>query len=92
MRKKTQASYGKIDAESFYLNINGPCLFPQVSGSSMDYAILIEGMGNIMQTSQAGLAINYVVDDSGTILNIPPNPRSNDNIYDYGQGKVWLKR
>lgn len=91
MREKTRASYGKIGDESFYLNINGPCLFPQISGSTANYALFVQGSGNLLNApAQKVFPIEYIVDDTGTILTIPANPSSQGDIYDAGHGRAWL--
>lgn len=90
MRQKTAASYGLIDKKSFRLNINGPCLFPQVSGSTMDYALLIVGE-NEPGTSPPTFKLHYIVNDTGKILDIPKNPEQSAQIYDAGNGKAWLE-
>lgn len=91
MRRKTGGSYGRISANDFYLNINGPCLFPQVPGSTMSYALLVQGRGNLAASpSGTVIPVNYVIDNSGKITDIPADPRASQNIYDSGKGRAWV--
>lgn len=91
MRRKTGGSYGRISENGFYLNINGPCLFPQVPGSTMSYALLVQGGENLAAApAGADFPVNYVIDNTGGIINIPADPRASQNIYDSGTGKAWV--
>lgn len=89
MRNVSSGFYGSATNGKFYLNINGPCLFPQVSGSTMDYALFIESNQDVLNSS-APFSLRYIVDDTGQIMEIPQNPRSSKAIYDTGSGKGWL--
>lgn len=88
MRNATSGSYGQIGKDSFTLNINGPCLFPQVQGSTMDYALCINGVA--ISPNAQNFQLRYIVDDTGTVLEIPSAPRQSAAIFDVGNGRAWL--
>lgn len=85
MRKKTEADFGNVSESGFKLNIMGPCLFPQMSGSTADYALLLQG------TRKAGnYSVSYIIDDSAAIRAIPLHPKKSPDIYDSGKGIAWI--
>lgn len=91
MRQKTGGSYGRIEQNGFYLNISGPCLFPELTGSTMEYALLIQGGADLYSVPNgANIQINYIIDNTGEILSVPPKPRSDPAVFDSGKGRAWL--
>lgn len=88
MRDATSGSYGQMDRDSFTLNINGPCLFPEVPGATMDFALLIKGASASMNAQN--FQLRYIVDDTGMLLEIPASPRQSAAIFDAGNGRAWL--
>ena len=88
MRNKTGANFGEVGPAGFLLNIFGPCLFPQISGATMDYALLIKGE---RQVSGANFKLRYVIDDSASLENIPENPKKAANIFDSGRGEASIE-
>lgn len=88
MRKKTGANFGEVGPSGFRINIYGPCLFPQVSGATMDYALLILGE---RQVSGSNFKLRYIVDNSASLDNIPDDPKKAANIFDVGRGEAAIE-
>lgn len=88
MRQKTEGSFGEIGESGLTLTINGPCLFPDLPGATIDYLLLVEGKKpNSAQTYN----LHYVIDNTPALRDIPQSPQKSPEIYDAGSGKAWLK-
>lgn len=93
LRKESPAGFGSFAAAGFTIYIDGPCLFPQISGSTSEFALLIQGRGDPL-TENAGtrLPIRYIVADTAQFKEIPANPQGWPNIYDSGTGWIQLAK
>lgn len=89
MRKKDGDSFGQIGRAGFTIQVSGPCYFPEVSGSVAEFALLIQGSGNVLAKPE-NITLKYIVDDTGAIADIPEFPRRNQDIYDYGTGSATV--
>lgn len=89
LREKIGPDYGKIMDGKMAFSIAGYCLFPQISGSAAEYALLVEGEFPGYETS-ASFPVKYIVDDNGAIGNIPNDPEKNSAIFDSGTGSAKI--
>lgn len=93
MRQNPKISFGLIQPGSFTFTIEGPCLFPQVSGSASDFALLVQAKRNPLKLAQGGeMPIRYIVDGNGEFDAIPLHPQNWWAVRDYGDGEVFVKK
>lgn len=90
MRNKTDAVFGQVNQSGFILNINGPCLFPQISGSTAAYGLLIQGKA-LGQPAGQNFQLRYVINDSYSVQSVPEFPQNSPDIFDSGNGIAWIK-
>ena len=91
MRQAPAQGYGSFSPQGFALYIDGPCLFPQQPGSTVEFALIISGPA-ISPDSGESVPVRYMVTDSATLRQIPANPEANANVYDFGSGKASFAR
>lgn len=93
MRQKAKDTYGKISSNGFILTIDGPCAFQGQFGTTAEYAIVIEGTGDLLSSPNGReFSIRYIVDNNGKFRTIPENPEKYREIYDYGYGQARIMR
>lgn len=93
MRRPSAAGFGSFAPSGFSLYIDGPCLFPSQSGSTSEFALVIQGGGApLASASGAVFPIRYIMTDSAKIKEIPADPKAFADIYDYGSGTLTLTK
>lgn len=90
MRVKTGASYGEASQSGFRLYVNGPCLFPQMSGVTAAYGLVVEGERANAEPGR-NFRLRYAINDDPAMRVIPADPRKSARIFDSGDGRAWLE-
>lgn len=88
LRESVNGNYGEISPEKLALNIGGYCLFPEMQGQAMQFAIYATGRRGA--TFAAPFPVRYILDDTADIFSIPENPMQNKNIFDFGTGQAGI--
>ncbi|MDE5832725.1 MAG: hypothetical protein K2H64_07055 [Desulfovibrio sp.] len=91
MRQQSPGGFGSFAATRFALYIDGPCLFPWQQGSTIEFALVVEGTGAPLDAAAgANFPVRYIVADSARFKEIPADPKAWGSIYDYGTGSLKL--
>lgn len=88
LRQKNFGSYGQIGKKDFTIVIDGPCLFPAVSGSTSDFSLFIQGE---FETNGSHARLRYIINDTGSFTTIPEHPETDSAIFDFGNGSANIR-
>lgn len=93
MRRDAKAFYDLTSPGSFTLSLAGPCLFPEVTGSTSEFALLIQAKINPLKAKpNKRFPVRYIVDSNGDFDAIPQNPANWWAVLDYGGGYAHTEK
>lgn len=91
MRRNARALWNQTGKGSFALSLAGPCLFPDVSGSASEYALLVQTKTDPL-TAKGQVPLRYIIDSNGEFDAVPVDPQNWWAVQDYGTGEIRVER